>query len=148
MTVRVICVGNRYVEADAAGPAVHDLLRSRCLPEGVELIDGGIAGLDLLRWIEGARRVVFVDAVSGLEATDGVTVLRGAEVASLAEGADAACGHAAGIPALLRLAPLVCDPPLPEVLLVGVEAGAGPAALARAAERVELLAAAAPGGTP
>jgi len=143
MMVRVICVGNRYVAADAAGPAVHDLLRARGLPEGVELIDGGIAGLDLLRWLEGAQRVVFVDSVSGLETQQGVTVLQGEEVAAMAGGAQ---GHAAGIPELLRLAPAVCEPPLPEVLLVGVEAGAGPRALDRAAERV--LTCAAPGGTP
>ena len=46
--VRIICVGNRLVAADAAGPQVHDRLAGRPLPPGVELVDGGLQGLDLL----------------------------------------------------------------------------------------------------
>lgn len=142
MTVRIICVGNRFVPQDAAGPAVYSLLRAGELPAGVELIDGGIAGLDLLRWVEGARRVVFVDALCeppGREVGAGVVLLTCEEVAARA-GMEpgGAYGHAAGLSALLRLIPAVCSPP-PEVLVVGVRAKYGeaapPAALDLAAAR-------------
>ena len=128
---RIICVGNRYRREDAAGPAVHDHLAA-CggLPAGVELIDGGLGGLDLLRWVDGAARVVFVDSVSGMATAGAVITASRAEVASLASPhAD----HAAGLPYLLRCLPQVCEGALPEVTLVGIEGEADDAMVARAA---------------
>ena len=39
------------------------------LPAGIELIEGGLAGLNLLPLLERGGRVVFVDAVSGFYRT-------------------------------------------------------------------------------
>jgi Ni,Fe-hydrogenase maturation factor len=41
VTKRIICIGNRHVAGDAAGPQVYERLRERALPPGVELVDGG-----------------------------------------------------------------------------------------------------------
>jgi len=119
---RIICVGNRHVPGDDFGPRVHDLLAAGRLPRGIDLIDGGLHGLDLLRLVEGSGRAVFVDAVEGFAEPGAVVALDRRQVAALAEGA---WGHAAGLPHLFRLLPLVCDGDLPEVILIGAEPPAG-----------------------
>src|SRR5512136_192553 len=117
---RIICIGNRYVAEDAAGPAVYDYLRRLQLPAGLELIDGGLAGLDLLRYLEGAEMVVFVDSVSGAQRGDLNTalILAEEEVAALASSR---YDHSAGLAYLLRILPQVCEGALPQVRLVGIE---------------------------
>ena len=129
---RIICIGNRYAAEDAAGPAVYDYLRPLVLPAGIELIDGGLAGLDLLRYLEGAEQVVFVDSVSGAQRGDLNTVLILAEeqVAALASSR---YDHSAGLAYLLRILPEVCDEPLPQVTLVGIEGHPDQAAIHKAA---------------
>ena len=86
MVRRIICIGNRYVPADAAGFRVHRRLTGLTLPPDVELIDGGLAGLNLLRLLEHVDRVVFVDSTDAPETTDPIIVLDCDQVASLAEG--------------------------------------------------------------
>lgn len=113
----IVCLGNRFAPGDDIGCRVHDHLAGTPLPAEVALIDGGLCGLDLLRVIEGRRRVVFADAVTGLAAIDEIVVLSRAEVAAYAES----YGHGAGLPYLLRLLPQVCAAPLPEIALVGAE---------------------------
>ena len=115
---RIVCVGNRYAAQDAAGPKVYDRLVQRALPPGIEVIDGVLAGLDLLRFVEGARRVIFFDAVVGFAQPGNVVVLGAGEAAN---GATGPYDHAAGIAYLFRLLPHVCDEAMPEVVLVGIE---------------------------
>ncbi|MBI5548300.1 MAG: hydrogenase maturation protease [Deltaproteobacteria bacterium] len=140
---RIICIGNRYVSEDSAGPRVYDHLRLEPLPVGVEAVDGGLAGLDLLGCADGAERLVFVDAVVGLGAPDGVAELVPAAIAATA---GAAFGHAAGLPYLLRALPLYCEGPAPEVRVVGVEGPADNLVVRRAAA-LALRLACAPGGS-
>lgn len=113
---RIICVGNRLVPGDDLGPRVHDLLAGSALPAGIELVDGGLLGLDLLRAVEGSARAVFVDCVEGFAPPGEVVALGRDEVSDLADGA---WGHEAGLPYLFRLLPLVCDGEMPEVTLIG-----------------------------
>ncbi len=126
---RIICVGNRLLPGDDLGPRVHDLLAGSALPDGVELVDGGLYGLDLLRSVEGAGRAVFVDAVAGFAPPGEVVALGRDEVSALAHGA---WGHDAGLPHLFHLLPRVCDGELPEILLIGAE---HPADVAQVAAR-------------
>jgi hydrogenase maturation protease len=60
-TVVVGC-GNLIRGDDAAGPVLVRLLADRDLPEGVRLIDGGTAGMDVAFAMRGASRVIVVDA--------------------------------------------------------------------------------------
>jgi hydrogenase maturation protease len=128
---RIICVGNRLIREDAAGPAIHDRLAARDLPADVELIDGGTAGLDLLRFLDGAERVVLVDSVVGYGAPGEAVVLDADEVGAMAAEV---YDHAAGLPYLLRCLPHVCEEGVPQVVMVGVEGLPDDGALARAAE--------------
>ncbi len=115
--IAIICLGNRFVPGDDLGCRVFDHLANAPLPADVELIDGGLCGLDLLYLMEGKRRVVFADAVAGMAAHDEIVVLDRAGVAAYA----ANYGHGAGLPYLLHLLPEVCRAPLPEIALVGAE---------------------------
>lgn len=122
ITTRIICIGNRYVPGDDLGSKVYDRLKETGLPDGVEVIEGGLAGLDLLRFIEGAARIVFVDAVCGFSKDP-------SEVVCLDRDALMNCelsphfGHSAGVPYLVQAIPaaLGSDGPLPELFLLGAE---------------------------
>ncbi len=127
----IVCVGNRYDPRDAAGPAVFDHLIARGAITGIDVIDGGIAGLDLLRLIDGAERVVFVDTVSGFGEPGEVLTIDPDEIRA---GADATYDHGAGLAYLLHVAPLVCESRLPEFTVVGIEGDAGEHAIGEAAD--------------
>jgi len=97
---------------------VYDHLVSDRLSSDIEVIDGGLAGLNLLRFMHGADRVVFIDAVNGFKPSGGVIVLD-AEDAS--RHADTIFGHNAGLSYFLRVLPEVHDGKLPEIFVVGIE---------------------------
>ena len=115
---RIICIGNRYLPEDAAGFAVLGSLLKMKLPDDIEVIDGGLAGLDLLRFIEGAERVVFVDSVSGFDTDGSVVHLDAAEVADLA---NQRFDHSSGLPYLLRVLPDACQGSIPQIVVLGIE---------------------------
>ncbi len=54
--------GNLLRGDDAAGPLLVRLLADRNLPDGVRLVDGGTAGMDVAFAMRGVRRVIVVDA--------------------------------------------------------------------------------------
>lgn len=62
-TVIVGC-GNLLRGDDAAGPVLVRQLADHRLPEGVRLIDGGTAGMDVAFAMRGASRVIVIDASS------------------------------------------------------------------------------------
>lgn len=130
MAARILCVGNRFVREDDFGPRVYDALAGIDRPANVEIVDGGLAGIDLLRFLEDGRPIVFVDAVSGFAPAGEITVIDGDDVARQATGA---FGHQAGLPFLLRLLPAVVDNPPPRIRLVGCEGAASDGAVLRAA---------------
>jgi Ni,Fe-hydrogenase maturation factor len=95
---RIVCIGNRYVAEDAAGPRVFDAWRrGRCRGRGGR--GRGAAGLDLLRCAEGAEVLVFVDASAGLAPPGEAAEL---DPEALAGSSSRSLGHAAGLPYLLR----------------------------------------------
>jgi len=119
MNIRIICIGNRFFEPDAAGPRVYDMLASNPLPEGVQLIDGGLAGLNLLSCLEQTDLVIFVDTVSGFRDTPGIIVMNTFDSLHIPSDYD----HNSGLGYLLRVAPLVITENLPEIVLVGIQSG-------------------------
>ena len=127
---RIICVGNPFVPGDEIGPAVFERLSRLPLPDGVDLIDGGIRGLDLLPLVEGADRVVFVDTLSGFGAP-GEPIAEDAEV--FARDLDSAYGHCDGLGFLLRALPAAASGPLPEIVVAGTTSGASGDSLDRLA---------------
>jgi hydrogenase maturation protease len=130
MDSRIICIGNRFFQPDAAGPMVYELLSRLQLPERVELLDGGLAGLNLLRYLEDVGRVVFVDSISGFRESPGIVVMDSFESLHIAPDYD----HNTGLSYLLRLAPLVLTGGLPIIILVGIEGGPNSELCAQAAQ--------------
>lgn len=127
----IICLGNRFVAGDDIGCRVYDYLKSNPASPLVDIIDGGLCGLDLLRLIEGRRRVVFADAVAGIADEHCIAVLDHDEVAAYAGN----YGHSAGLPYLLHMLPHACVPPWPEITLLGADGAASEATVAALAER-------------
>ncbi len=118
--VRIICIGNRMLPSDALGPLVHDLLARSTLPDDTAVIDGGLQGLNLLGAVEGARRVVFVDALTGVRERKAMRVPRQRAL----DNAGARFDHGAGLGYLLRAMAVGCDAPPRAWSVVGA---AGPA---------------------
>ena len=133
---RIVCLGNRLVAEDLAGPRVHDRLALQAPDPGVELVDGGTAGFGLARLLDGVETVVFVDGVQGFGAPGEVLVVPGDEVARLATE----MGHGVGLPEVLRFMPVTCDGPPPTVWLVGLESPCDEEAVRLAARRARCLA--------
>jgi hydrogenase maturation protease len=114
---RIVCVGNRFVREDNLGPAVFERLQAAGHPADVDVVDGGLRGLDLLPCFENVDRVVVVDSLRGFGRPGEVVVLRTNEVAKAAERA---YDHAAGLTYLINALPALVSP-TPEVFFVGVE---------------------------
>ena len=138
---RIICIGNPLHPADRAGHLVLAELADRRLPPGTTVTDGGLAGLNLLPLVEGARRVVFVDSL--LEDGGPVQVLVPGDPRLQA---DVTYGHGAGLGYLLRLLPAVIEGPVPEICIVAVPADRGAELAGRAATISLELAAGKPAG--
>jgi len=117
----IICIGNRFVAEDAAGPLVFDRIRDRqSLPSHIHLVEGGLAGLNLLPHLESGGRVVFVDSMQGIAAPGTVTMLDWQEIIKMPVNPH--FGHETGLAYLLSVLPNVCDGRLPEeIALVGLE---------------------------
>lgn len=68
MNVLVLGIGNVLMMDDSAGVRVVEELEKRyCFPEGVELLDGGTSGIELLSYIGDRDNLIIIDALkSGL----------------------------------------------------------------------------------
>jgi hydrogenase maturation protease len=77
----VIGLGNPLMGDDGFGLAVLERLRARWrVPEAVTLVDGGTWGLQLLPGIEGAERLLLVDAIDVGESAGSPVRLERAEL--------------------------------------------------------------------
>lgn len=130
---RIICIGSRLLERDSAGPRVHAALQRLLGPQEshtpLELIDGGLAGLDLLSLVESSERVIFVDGTRGLTEPGRVAVYTAREIAEIASPH---YDHAAGLPFLLLCSVTLTSPP--EIHVVGLEEPSNDEAITEAAD--------------
>jgi hydrogenase maturation protease len=63
-TVLVLGIGNILLQDEGVGVRAVERLQERyALPEGVEALDGGVRGMDLLSFFEGVSRLLVLDAV-------------------------------------------------------------------------------------
>ncbi len=127
--VLVLGLGNPLRGDDGVGPRVVAELEDQELPEGVEVMDGGTGGLDLLQIMEGRDRVVIVDAAQVGGEHPGVApgqfVRFSPDQAHLAGGAggspaDCFSSHHAGLAEVLALAHAL-EQPLPSIVVFGVQ---------------------------
>ncbi|NPV29210.1 MAG: HyaD/HybD family hydrogenase maturation endopeptidase [Firmicutes bacterium] len=119
----VLGVGNLLLKDEGVGIHAIRALRGRGLPPGVELIDGGTAGFDLLPLLMGADRIIIVDALRGGEPPGAVYRLTPADcLPQQGREAGPISLHDLGILDVIR-ALEVLEQRTPEVVIIGVEPG-------------------------
>ena len=64
----VLGVGNILLSDEGFGVRVAEALLQRFrFPEEVEVLDGGTLGIELMRFLDGAQRLILIDAIHGTE---------------------------------------------------------------------------------
>jgi hydrogenase maturation protease len=75
LNVLILGVGNILLSDEGAGVRAVERLQERyLLPPGLELVDGGTTGLDLLPLIEGRSHLLIVDAIASRDKRPGSVV--------------------------------------------------------------------------
>jgi hydrogenase maturation protease len=112
-------IGNLLLGDEGAGIHAIRALRERyILPEGLDIVDGGTMGLDLLPYVEGVERLLIVDAID-LGAEPGtIKVLEGERVRRFLDTKFSV--HQIGLPDMLFAAELKGILP-PELCIVGIQ---------------------------
>ncbi len=81
--ISLIGLGNLLLRDEGVGVhAVEALRKNFDFSEDLRLLDGGTLGLDLLPWIEGMERVLFVDAIDLKKDPGTIAVLEDDEIPS------------------------------------------------------------------
>ncbi len=112
-------LGNILLQDEGAGVrAVEALQRTFDFSEDLEIVDGGTLGLDLLPYLEGKERILFIDAVDFRKNPGEVAVWQDDEIPSFL--GPALSFHQVGLRDLLFTSKLMGMSPA-EVVLVGIQ---------------------------
>ena len=117
--VLVLGLGNPLRGDDGVGCRLIEELARRELPPGVQVLDGGTAGLRLLDLLEGWERVIVVDAAEMGRRPGEFLRFTPADV-RLASMPDRCSLHHAGLSEVLALADALGEP-LPDIVIFGVQ---------------------------
>ncbi len=119
MNVLVLGIGNLLLSDEAAGvKAVEEFARNYALPAGVEVLDGGTCGIELLHYIEGRDCVIVVDVVKTGNPPGAIVRLEGKEVPAFFT--TKISPHQLGLSDMLAAAQLSGRMPA-KVVLLGIE---------------------------
>jgi hydrogenase maturation protease len=81
MNVLVLGIGNVLMMDDSVGVrAIEELQRRYHFPDGVELLDGGTSGIELLSHIEGRDNLIIIDALKSGHSPGTVVRVEGEDV--------------------------------------------------------------------
>lgn len=117
----ILGLGNPLRGDDGVGTAVVHTLQGELLPPGVDLVDGGTTGLEIVLLLKEYRRVIVVDAAD-LGATPGSWRRFEGDTAVLPANKDSVKGtlHGAGFAEALALAKALGTMPA-ELIVFGVQ---------------------------
>jgi hydrogenase maturation protease len=115
----VLGLGNALRGDDGVGPAVIEWLDRQELPPGVETIDGGTSGLDIVSILMGRERAIIVDAANVGQAP-GRWVRFTPDVAQLISSDVTLSLHSAGFANALALGAALNVLP-PTIIIYGVQ---------------------------
>jgi hydrogenase maturation protease len=119
MPVLVLGIGNLIMSDDGVGMRVVEQLAKRYrIPEGVQLLQGGTLGLNLLPDLQGVERLLVVDALETGEPPGTLLRLAGDEIPLAFETRFSP--HEMGLKDLLTVAALMGESPH-EVVLWGIQ---------------------------
>lgn len=133
----IMGIGNILLRDEGIGVRVVEAMRDVVLPEGVELLDAGTAGADLLDLVADRAKVIVIDAIDA-DAQPGTVLRLKAEDLAPDEGAPISL-HQLGLAQSLAMADqLGCAPR--EVVVFGIQ----PKTIETGLELTETVAAAIP----
>jgi len=143
--IMILGVGNLLLTDDGIGiHAIQQLQEEYEIPEGVQVVDGGTCGLDLLQFLEGVENLVIVDAAHLGREPGAIARMEGDQVPAYL--ALKTSPHEIGLPELMFTAQLIDIYPN-RVVVLGVQPesiethiGLTPPVAARLDELVEMLA--------
>jgi len=134
MKILVLGVGNILLTDEGIGiHAVNALLQDYSIPDGVEVVDGGTSGMELLTFIAQAAHLIILDAVKSGQEPSTIIRLDGDEVPAFFR--TKISPHQVGISDVLAAAHLINEQP-DNITLFGVE----PASMALSMELSEKVA--------
>jgi hydrogenase maturation protease len=115
----VLGIGNLLLRDEGVGVHAARALRKRYVfPEGVEIIDGGTMGLDLLPFVEGRDSLLIIDAVDFGAGPGAIKVIEGEDIKTFLDMKFSV--HQIGLPDMLFAASLAGMAP-PRICLVGIQ---------------------------
>lgn len=114
----ILGLGNILMQDEGVGVRVVEAMRDVPLPSGVDLLDGGTAGLSLLELMEGYDRVIVVDAVEAGAEPGAIFKFRPEDLAAM-PNVQLISFHQVGLMDVLQLAESVGQ--RPEVVIIGVQ---------------------------
>ena len=114
----VLGVGNLLMGDEGVGIHTLRALEADPVPDGVRLLDGGTAGINLLEDIQGARVVVMIDATRDGRPAGSIALHRPETVGALPHGLSA---HDLGIKDLFAAAALLGSMPVIYLFTISVE---------------------------
>jgi hydrogenase maturation protease len=119
MKVLVLGIGNILLSDEGIGVrAVEELRKNYSFSDGVEIMDGGTLGIDLLYFMEGFQKLLVIDAVLGGDSPGTLYKFKGDEVKAYFRKKVSA--HELGFQEVLALADLLGRKP-EEIVLIGIE---------------------------
>ena len=114
----VIGIGNLLLMDEGIGVHTINELEKHDLPESIEIYDGGTGGFKLIDLMQGAARVIFIDAVETGKAPGSVTIFSAEEVHSLYNKKKYSL-HDTDLMEIIKMTEMLGNPPMIEI--VGIQ---------------------------
>ncbi|WP_425060689.1 Hydrogenase 2 maturation protease [Sporomusa carbonis] len=115
----VLGIGNILMRDEGFGVRViEEFTRSYAFPDSVEVLDGGTLGMELLRFINGAGRLLIIDAINGGDAPGAFYQFAGDQVKAYFR--HKVSMHELGIQDVLAALELLGQP-VEEIVVMGVQ---------------------------
>ncbi len=117
--ILILGIGNVLLKDEGIGVHVVRRLQHAPLPPGVEVVDGGTMGLDLLWRMEDREKVILIDVVRSGEPPGTVFRFHPGDIARVSNR-EKLSFHQAGLFDMLKIADLM-DKQLPEMIIIAIE---------------------------
>ena len=113
----VLGVGTILLSDEGFGVRVAEALSQRFrFPDAVEVLDGGTLGIELMRFLDGAERLILIDAIHGSE-PGSFRIIQGDDVRLYFQ--EKVSLHEMGIQEVLASL-VVMEKPIAEIVVIGV----------------------------
>lgn len=121
--VRILGCGSPLMGNDGIGLKIIESLKETELQslEGVDIADAGVCGLNLLNLLDGARKVIIIDAVLTGSRKGSVHRIEGRDLITGTEPHTLVSVHDLTITDVLRIGEQIQS--LPEIVVIGIEIG-------------------------